>query len=182
MCTAVHIEWTIQGTPMNELQAYLHGLLGGMDKTARFTIVPIEGREYRVDDLWKIADDMPAETMDPAQLKRFLSKRVWGRRKYTPSSVLSTPKDEMSDDQLYDLGLIDKANLKYPIIVYMHKGRIVGIPDGFHRLTRAVRDGRKIKVVRLDRSHIEGKHMPPGDTPVPRGAGVLPERSIKEHR
>jgi hypothetical protein len=94
---------------------------------------------WRLDRLWRLR--LPVRRVDVAQFGWLLDLPLWqrdGRRfQVTPRQVLDAPA-RFGDH----LRRVLAADLAFPIHVVAHRGRLV-ILDGYHRLARAMIEGRR---------------------------------------
>jgi len=97
-----------------------------------------DDRAYSVDMLIEITKDNKIETVPTDTLEWNLGEDTWGKN-ISPEDVLENPKKYKDDAKR-----IEEAELKYPILIY--KGEVI---DGYHRLAKAVKQGKKTIKVRI---------------------------------
>ncbi len=104
---------------------------------------------FKIDEpkLWAI--DIPVEEIPISEIEYnldipYLEKEGTDDWNLTPRMLIKN-----FDKEFYHAKEVNKADLKHPIEIYLHKGEWI-ILDGIHRFTKAVRLGHKtIKVRRV---------------------------------
>jgi hypothetical protein len=132
---------------------------------------------WRLDRLWRLR--LPVLRLPVEQFGWLLELPLWqrdGRRfQVTPRQVLDAP-DRFGDH----LRRVLAADLRFPIHVVGHRGRLV-ILDGYHRLARAVMEGRReIDAMVLSRDDLAG--LCPGLPRGPRAGRDSQERRDRPRR
>lgn len=108
---------------------------------------------WRLDRLWRLR--LPVRRLPVEQFGWLLELPLWqrdGRRfQVTPRQVLDAP-DRFGDH----LRRVLAADLRFPVHVVGHRGRLV-ILDGYHRLAKAtIEDRREIDAMVLSDADLDG--------------------------
>jgi DNA ligase D-like protein (predicted 3'-phosphoesterase) len=122
--------WMIMEEEITEKKGFLLSKRAGQTYTTGSS-------EYSVDMLIELASVNKIEKIPVIDLKWNLKESVWGKN-YSPLDVIENPKKYSKD-----MKHIRESDLKHPILIY--NGEIV---DGYHRLSKAVIEGKKTINVR----------------------------------
>lgn len=110
---------------------------------------------FKIDEpkLWKI--NIPVEKIDISEIDYnleipYLEQEGTNDWNLTPKMLIQNFNKEFLHAKK-----VNKANLKYPIEIYLHKGKWI-ILDGVHRFTKAVYLGhKKIKIRRVSEKNAQ---------------------------
>lgn len=116
-------------------------------------IFSTSNREYSVNKLFELAEDLPIEKRLTADFANQLEDEVWseGDKKIRPIDI--TPKSK------HWKRTVD-ADLRYPIII----GPDNEIMDGYHRLLKAELLGKKFILIQQFKDWPEEAQIDPGET------------------
>lgn len=110
------------------------------------------GKHYawKVSKIWKLAEGLPVETMEPMQVPGFARRVLFGSKKASLPQVVS------------ECQRIARADLSFPVIVVKAPSPWSGhfLLDGAHRTSRALAEGRFVRVIELP-------ELPPPDRVLP---------------
>ena len=107
------------------------------DKTAG-QVFEAGGDRYDVEKLWELSKRRPIERLAVQDAQDYMKSRSWTGGK-SPGEVLAA-----GDDAHGHMTRINKANLRYPVLLAPNQGAI----DGMHRMAKATKMGKDTVPVR----------------------------------
>jgi hypothetical protein len=105
--------------------------LSGLRKTSG-QVFNAGGEHYDVEKLWEVAKKLPLERLSVEDTKDYMGAHSWTGG-MSPQEVL-----DAKDDAHGHMTRINKANLRYPVILAPNQGVI----DGMHRMAKATKLGK----------------------------------------